>query len=298
MPVLRPHQPPIVEIHGLGAERPAKTASPTVISGDSRVIVQINSEVKALATGDPRILEKARVDAEMTRLERLERAHTRNQRMLSATITDAETEHPKLQAERQLIEDAMRRRVDTSGDKFTMQVAGHDCSSRADAAIALRHALAAIGPAPEHAGVGQLVILGSVGGFTVAATAQRYLQPHLRLELVDVPRSSFTVSYDELRADKPLGIITRLENKTHELDRTRATIAGQAANVNAEADRARADYGQPFTHRQALLDARTRSAELAAELAEPDRHPPAADVLIHRHPVIITCVDHRVVAAR
>ena len=128
----------------------------------------------------------------------------------------------------------------------------------------------------ELAGVGQPVILGSLGGFTVAATAQRYLQPHLSLELVDVPRSSFTVSYDELRADKPLGIITRLENKTHDLDRTHATIAGLAANVSAEADRARADYGQPFTHRQALLDARTRSAELAAELAEPDRHPPAA----------------------
>ncbi len=234
------------------------------------------SEVKALATGDSRILEKARVDAEMTRLERLERAHTRNQRMLSATITDADTELPKLLAERHLVEDAMSRRVDTTGDKFTMQVAGAQCSSRADAAIALRFALAAIEPAPEHTGLGQPVILGSLGGFTVAATAQRYLQPHLSLELVDVPRSSFTVSYDELRADKPLGIITRLENKTHDLDRTHATIAGLAANVSAEADRARADYGQPFTHRQALLDARTRSAELAAELAEPDRHPPAA----------------------
>jgi len=234
------------------------------------------SEVKALATGDPRILEKARVDAEMTRLERLERAHTRNQRMLSATITDAQAELPKLHAEHQLVEAAMRRRVDTSGDKFTMQVAGHDCSSRADAAIALRHALAAIGPAPEHTGLGQPVILGSVGGFTVAATARRYLQPHLNVQLVDVPRSSFTVSYDELRADKPLGIITRLENKTHDLDRTHAKITGLAANVNAEADRARADYGQPFTHRQELLDARVRSAELAAELAEPDRPPPAA----------------------
>jgi N12 class adenine-specific DNA methylase len=234
------------------------------------------SEVKALATGDPRILEKARVDAEMTRLERLERAHTRNQRMLSATITDAETELPKLHAERQLVEAAMSRRVDISGDKFAMAVAGADYGSRADAAIALRHALAAIGPAPEHAGVGQPVILGSVGGFTVAATARRYLQPHLSVELVDVPRSSFTVSYYELRSDKPLGIIARLENKTHDLDRTRATIVGLAANVSAEADRARADYGQPFTHRQALLDARTRSAQLATELADPDRHPPTA----------------------
>jgi len=40
------------------------------------------SEVKALATGNPRILDKARVDAELTKLERLERAHARNQRVL------------------------------------------------------------------------------------------------------------------------------------------------------------------------------------------------------------------------
>jgi hypothetical protein len=46
--------------------------------------------VKALATGDPRILEKARVDAELARLERLERAHARNQRTLAATIDKAE----------------------------------------------------------------------------------------------------------------------------------------------------------------------------------------------------------------
>jgi hypothetical protein len=32
------------------------------------------SEVKALAAGDPRLMEKAQADADLTRLERLERA--------------------------------------------------------------------------------------------------------------------------------------------------------------------------------------------------------------------------------
>lgn len=58
------------------------------------------SEVKALATGDPRSLEKARVDTKLTRLERLERSHGRIQRVLSGTITKAETYLPKLAAER------------------------------------------------------------------------------------------------------------------------------------------------------------------------------------------------------
>jgi|SRR5947209_17074114 len=43
------------------------------------------SEVKALATGDPRVLEKVQADAELTRLERLARAHDRSQQRLANT---------------------------------------------------------------------------------------------------------------------------------------------------------------------------------------------------------------------
>ena len=48
------------------------------------------AEVKALASGDPLILEKAAADAERTRLERLQRAHQRNQHALARTIAGAE----------------------------------------------------------------------------------------------------------------------------------------------------------------------------------------------------------------
>ena len=177
------------------------------------------TEVKALATGDPRILEKARVDAELTRLERLERAHTRNQRVLSGTITQAEKDLPKLETERQLVQAAITRAVDTSGDKFAMTVNGTRWTTRADAAIALRNALTAIAPAGEH-GTAPTVAVASLAGFDITATARRYLQPHLVLELVDVPRSSTTVDYDELRTDRPLGIVTKLENRASELERT------------------------------------------------------------------------------
>jgi hypothetical protein len=40
------------------------------------------AEVKALATGDPRIMEKAAVDADVARLTRLEHAHRRDQSQL------------------------------------------------------------------------------------------------------------------------------------------------------------------------------------------------------------------------
>ncbi len=229
------------------------------------------SEVKALATGDPRILEKARVDAELTRLERLERSHGRNQRVLSGTISKAETDLPKLAAERQAVEHAITRRVDTSGERFSMSLNGTRWSSRADAAIALRNALAAVQPVGEH-GYDKPVHVATVAGFDVIATPRRYLEPHLNLELGGVPRSGFSVDYDELRSDRPLGIVVKLENRAADLERTRDRIQASEHDAVAEADRARSDYGQPFAHTVALADARARSAQLASELAERDQH--------------------------
>ena len=48
------------------------------------------NEVKALATGNPLLMEKAEADAELTRLERAERAHHRNQEALQHKVAQAD----------------------------------------------------------------------------------------------------------------------------------------------------------------------------------------------------------------
>jgi hypothetical protein len=48
------------------------------------------NEVKALATGNPLLMEKAEADAELTRLERAERAHHRNQEALEHKVAQAD----------------------------------------------------------------------------------------------------------------------------------------------------------------------------------------------------------------
>ena len=53
------------------------------------------AEVKALASGDPLILDKAKIDAEVTRLTRLERAWQRAQHTLKGTIAGAEDRAPR-----------------------------------------------------------------------------------------------------------------------------------------------------------------------------------------------------------
>jgi hypothetical protein len=227
------------------------------------------AEVKALATGDPRILDKARTDAEMTRLERLERAHTRNQRNLSATITKAERDLPLLADEHRQIVDVISRTRGTTGDWFAMTVNGTRWTTRADAAIALRNTLATI-PAITGSDMredSRSVTVATLDGCDITATPRRHLEPHLWLEFSDVPRTGIRIDYDELRQDRPLGIVTKLENKINGLDHTLATITQSQTTIAAEADRARSQYGQPFAHSAALTATRERSAQLAADLA-------------------------------
>lgn len=66
------------------------------------------AEVKALASGDPLILEEAQGRAEVTRLTRLERAFTRTQRTLRATIDDAASAPTRFRTARQVVREPLR----------------------------------------------------------------------------------------------------------------------------------------------------------------------------------------------
>ena len=82
------------------------------------------NEVKALATGNPLLMEKAEADAELTRLERAERAHHRNHDALQHKVAQADQRIAALTALIGDIDAAISRRTDTRGDAFTMTIDG------------------------------------------------------------------------------------------------------------------------------------------------------------------------------
>ena len=92
------------------------------------------AEVKALASGDPLILDKAKIDAEVTRLHRLERAWNRAQHSLKGTIAGAEDRATELAEQIATVHAAAAQRTDRRGDLFRMTVDGRHIGSRADAA--------------------------------------------------------------------------------------------------------------------------------------------------------------------
>ena len=229
------------------------------------------SEVKALATGDPRILDKARADADSARLERLERAHTRTAQHLRGTLRGAEQRMPALQRDLELAARAAGTAVDIRGDRFGLRLGERLHTRRPEAAAALREVLLAVPPASLAGGPAPPTQVAELAGLRVLATAVRHPEPHLRLELADVPRSGLTVELTELRTARPTGLLTRLENRAGSIGAVHTGIERELDQLRAEHDRARDELDRPFPHLQALADARRRSARLTEQLSRPDR---------------------------
>jgi hypothetical protein len=91
------------------------------------------SEIKAIATGNPLLIDKAEADATLARLQRAERAHLRNQEALRHAIGDYEADIDRLTVFADAVDTAIARRLDTRGETFTMTVGQMRYDKRANA---------------------------------------------------------------------------------------------------------------------------------------------------------------------
>jgi len=235
------------------------------------------AEVKALASGDPTLLEKATVDAEVSQLERLRRAHDRGQAMLrhrvsatTSTLAALNTEVPTLAA-------AIERRVSTKGDVFTATVNGARYTERGSAAAALAAPLSTALANDRGYYRHELGNIGTLGGFTLtAATVPTQQGTHAILSFPDCPARAVTFTAADLRQAGP-GIIVRLENSLTALDRALANTRAAITATTDERDRAQARLGMPFDKADQLAAARTHQQEITARMTAA-QDPPAATV--------------------
>ncbi len=189
------------------------------------------SEVKALATGNPLVLDKARADSELNRLERLERAHVRTARSLQTTIDRADQRIPVLQAQVGHLDFFIPRYRDTRGDAFAMNVGDRQYTERTPAAVALRDTLVQLRRHPDGDRItgGSPATVASIGGFTVTAYPSLVHEGEVRLGLEGVPRSEVVLTPFELLSDRSGGLVTRLENRAAALPATRSEILEEVA---------------------------------------------------------------------
>jgi len=253
-------------------------------------------EVKALATGNPLLLDQAKAEAELARLERLERAHARSQVHLRDSIRANENEVDRLTWLLAAAGSAIARRRDTRGDAFTMTVQGQPTTRRPEAEGRLRGALAALiddGRVPD----GVPAAMGSLGGFSVLATVRRGMteQPIMVLTLDDVPESELSLTAEQLGET---ALVTRLENRLTGLERLGDETAMKIDRLRAEVVRAGHLLGQPFPHAEQLAAARARVWEIGEELKKianrtTDDRPAPADAASETAPTPATRQDQR-----
>jgi hypothetical protein len=229
-------------------------------------------DAKALAAGDTLILEQATLSAEVTRLQRLQRAYRNNQAALKRTVENHSAWLGTLDKEITALDAAIARQVDTRGDKFAITVDGTVHTNRADAGIALVHLLNAADKTMRPFGeLGGLVITGCVRYSIVDEVREA------QLGFDGLPGNLAHTTLPEARKD-PLKVIRQLESRANNLDTLRAKTIASRASTEAETERARSAIGVPFKHADALSEATEKleavNAELSAKALEQERPAP------------------------
>jgi hypothetical protein len=236
------------------------------------------AEVKALATGDPLVLEKAAVDADVARLTRLERAHVDDQHRLRRTHEAAVSRADRASQLASRLEDVLGRVTDTRGDRFAMTVEGRRYTKRVEAGSRLQRLLLDHLDRTPPESTGPEVEVGTLAGLTVTGRAITTIEDEIRLS---VPDAHIEVRYPALdwKRSEPSSVVTRLERQIQRLPETLEATQAEADQARGEAERAVSRLGAPWDRVDELARLRRRQQEIDEQLAaaaskSPDSAPP------------------------
>ena len=232
---------------------------------------------KALASGDPRLMQKAGLEMEIARLRRLRAAHIDDQHAVRRTLADAHAQTASSRKRCEQIEADLVRRTPTRGDLFSMKVGGKQTAERRIAGASL---LSRIRILAEEQETGQWT-LARIGGFDIKAEGRSWGVGFHKLE-VWLDRTGYEQELEIEEDLTAMGLVSRLE---YLLDRFEVNLAEHRRRIT-EAEARVSGYqrrlGEAFAYegeldaKQAELDA--IEADLAATSKDdgPDQLPAAA----------------------
>ena len=190
---------------------------------------------KAIASGDSRLMQKAGLEADIARLERLRAAHLDDQHAVRRQIRDAERDIEVSTRRIAEIGQDLDRLIPTAGEAFATVVAGKAYAERKEAGRALMKEILTRVQLQRQ---GESII-ASIGGFDLDYAGERFGKDGYRYTTM-LLRAGAEHAIELPVTTTPLGAISRLE---HALD-------------GFEGDRER--------YRQRLADARRRLASYQA----------------------------------
>jgi TolA-binding protein len=210
------------------------------------------AEVKAIASGNPMVIEKAGVDAEVARLNRLHSQHAESQYKMRYQLRHLTDEIPRLERRLEELRSDIVARHDTSGDKFVIHLDGQDIRDRGIAGeLLLRRA-------EKMRGANAQREIGAFAGFKLLV-ADNYLRGP---ELVFKGTSVHTLGL----ANTALGMIRSLEYSVQNLDEVAAALTENIKSTQKRITGLREQTEQPFEYAEKLAGLVQRQQEITDAL--------------------------------
>ncbi|MBR1075013.1 DEAD/DEAH box helicase family protein [Bradyrhizobium viridifuturi] len=211
---------------------------------------------KAIASGDPRLMQKAGLEAEIARLERLRAAHIDDQHAIRRQIRDAEHEVERATRRIEEIGQDIARLRPTTGDAFAMTVKGTPFAERKLAGRALMQEVLTLVQLQHE----KDIVIASIGGFDLSFEGRRIGRDgYIYTTLLQRTGARFEIEL--AMTVTPLGAVARLEHALSNFESEQEAYRNRLSDARRRRATYSARVGEPFAF-EAELD--LKHAELAA----------------------------------
>lgn len=217
---------------------------------------------KAIASGDPRLMQKAGLEADIARLERLRAAHQDDQFAIRRQIRDAERDIEYATRRIGDIGQDIIRLLPTAGDAFRMGVGGETFVERKLAGRALMKEVLTLVQL-QHEGD---ITIASIGGFDLDYSGERFGKDGYRYTTMLV-RTGAETEIDLSVTTTPLGAVARLENALSGFEEAQERCSQRLAEAEHRLTSYRSRAGGEFSFSDELADKRRQLAEIETSLS-------------------------------
>ncbi len=210
------------------------------------------AEVKAIASGNPLVIEKANVDAEVARLTRLRSQHVEANYRLRTQVRHMTDEVPRLERWAESLGQDLLRRVDTRGDNFRIELGSETITDRGIAGEMLNRL------GDRLKGLQAERRLGRFAGFELCAVGD--FTGELQLALKGA------VTHTARLQPTAHGTTRSLEHVVNHLDETLAQTVDQIAQARKRLVDLKEQVDLPFEYGVRLSELVLRQQELVVAL--------------------------------
>ena len=218
---------------------------------------------KAIASGDQRLMQKAGLEADIARLERLRAAHRDDLFAVRRQLRDAERDIEIATRRIDEVGQDIARLSPTAGDEFAMRVADASYVERKEAGRALMKEILTLVQLQQE---GEVVI-ASIGGFDLEYEGHRFGKEGYRYT-TQLMRTGADHEVDLAMTVTPLGAVSRLEHALGDFEGERERYRQRLGDARRRLGSYQSRGEGEFAYAEELAEKHRQLAEVEAALAK------------------------------